>query len=481
MSKPITKSRPEPDQILVDIARYVKHKKVDRPAARQAACHCLMDALGCAFQALSSPECTKLLGPVVPGLQAPVGARVPGTQFQLDPVTAAFNIGTLVRWTDHSDTWWNGGHPSDNIGGILAIADYVSRVRIAAGKPPLLMREVITALIKAYEIQGVICDRHTFNVAEVGIDSTPQVKMASVAVATDLLGGSEADVVNAISNAVVDGHPLYIYRKAPNAGSRKSWASGDATSRAVWLALLTMRGEMGYPQAFTAETWGFQDVYYSGKLVDLPRALGTYVVENVTFKISYPTQRHLQTTAECAVKLHPLVRQRLKDIERIEVHTHDLAWRMMCGTGPLPNFAARDHSLQYVAAVGLIDGDIKVASYSDNFYAAHPEIDELRAKMTVAANAAYTRGYRDASVRSNTSAIQVFFKDRTKTPKIEYEYPVGDPGRRKDGIPLLKKKFASNLSGRFPAQQQERIAQVFEDHRKLEVMPVHEFMDLLVI
>lgn len=473
------KSRPAPDRALADIARYVCHGDVAGRAALELARYCLMDAIGCGLQALAVPDCVKLLGPVVPGTIVPHGARVPGTQFQLDPVTAAFNIGCLIRWLDFSDTWWAGGHPSDSLGGILATADHLSRMRVAAGGRPLLMREVMTAMIKAYEIHGVLSEGNNFDHPEIGLDSVLLVKIASTAAVTHLLGGDAGTILNALSNAFVDGHSLNMYRKMPNSGPRKSWAAADATSRAVWLASMALRGEMGYPSALTAKTWGFQDVLYRGRQLKVPRPYASHVIENIQFKISYPAQRHAQTAAECAVRLHPAVRHRIDAIEKVVLSTHELALRMISVTGPLPNFAARDHCLQYIVAAGLLDGDIITASYEDA-YAADPRIDALRSRMVVREDRRYTRDYYSGK-RSNANAVQVFFRDGSQTPKIEVEYPLGDPSRRKHGIPLLERKFEANLARRFPARQRLAVAKLLNDQPRLQATPVNEFMDLLAI
>ncbi|OGA54267.1 MAG: 2-methylcitrate dehydratase [Betaproteobacteria bacterium RIFCSPLOWO2_12_FULL_62_13] len=477
MSLPISNKRPAPDRVLADIAKYASRQDVGSSAAYELARYCLMDALGCALQAFEAPDCVKLLGPVVPGIVVPHGARVPGTQFQLDPVTAAFNIGCLIRWLDFNDTWWAGGHPSDNIGGILATADFLSRTRIAAGRRPLFVREVMTAVIKAYEIQGVIAIENSFD--RLGLDHVVLVKVASTAVVTHLLGGTVDEIASALSNAFVDGDSLMVYRKMPNAGPRKSWAAPDATSRAVQLALMTMRGEMGYRSALTARTWGFYDVLCRGRPLKIARPYGSHVIENIQFKIAYPAQRHTQTAAECAVRLHPLVQDRMDEIEKVILTTHELALKMVSARGPLPTSAARDHCLQYVVAVGLICGDITSASYEDEF-AADPRIDTLRAKMAVREDKRYTRGYYGPK-RCNANAVQVFFKDGSKTPKAEVEYLIGDARRRKEGLPLLERKFRANLARRFPARQQAALAEFFSDQQRLEAMPVNEFMDLLVI
>ncbi len=475
----VSSLRPAPDRQLVDIARYVVEKKINSDKAYDNARLCLLDALGCAMQAFANPECMKLVGPVVPGTIVPNGARVPGTAYQLDPVDAAFSTGCLIRWLDFNDTWWAGGHPSDNFAGILAVADYLSRTRVAVGKKPLLMRDVLTAAIKAYEIHGVLAEGNIFNSPETGLDLVILLKIASTAVITQLLGGGVAEVTDALSNAFVDGHPLNTYRVMPNAGPRKSWASGDATARAVQLAMLTMRGEMGYPTALSAPTWGFCDVHYNGQPLKVTRAYGSHVIENVQFKIAYPAQRHSQTAAECAVRLHPLVRDRLDDIERVELTTHKPALLKIAVDGPLPNFAARDHCLQYVTAIGLIFGDITTASYEDAF-AADPRIDRLREKMIVREDKNYTRDYHGPR-QANHNAVQVFFKDGGKTPKVDVEFLIGDARRRTEAMPLLERKFRNNLAGRYSAKQCAAVSQLLTNAKGLQATPVNEFMDLLAV
>src|SRR6187549_1039629 len=374
--------RPSPDELLVAIADYTKNYPVDSVQAYETARYCLMDTLACGFQALKYPACTRLLGPVVPGATMPGGARVPGTSYELDPVMGAFNIGAMVRWLDFNDTWlaaeW--GHPSDNLGAILALADYLSRRAIANGQAPRTMRDVLTAMIKAHEIQGVLALENSFN--RVGLDHVLLVRIASTAVTAVLLGGTPEQVVNAISHAWLDGSALRTYRHAPNTGSRKSWAAGDATIRAVRLALIALTGEMGYPSALSAKTWGFQDVCFRGNAVKLGRPLGSYVMEHILFKISFPAEFHAQTAVECAMKLHPLVRDRLGAITRIELTTHESALRIIDKSGPLHNPADRDHCLQYMTAIGLIFGELTAAHYEDKI-AADPRIDELRDKMMV--------------------------------------------------------------------------------------------------
>lgn len=470
----------QPDALLVEIAEYAVNKTITSEEAYETAFHVLMDTLGCGFLALRYPECTKHLGPIVPGTVVPNGARVPGTQFVLDPVQAAFNIGVLIRWLDYNDTWlaaeW--GHPSDNLGGILAVADYVSRTRLANGEAPLTVRDILTSLIKAHEIQGILALENSFN--RVGLDHVLLVKVASTAVVTVLLGGDKGDVINAVSNAWIDNSSLRTYRHAPNTGSRKSWAAGDATSRAVRLALMTLRGEMGYPTALSAPQWGFEDVLMRGKKVTLGRALDSYVMEKVLFKISFPAEFHAQTAVECAIQLHPQVAARLDEIERVEITTHESAVRIIDKKGPLNNPADRDHCLQYMTAIGLIFGGLTADHYEDET-AADPRIDALRDKMAVTEDAQFSRDYLDPEKRSIANAVQVFFTDGTSTGKVLCEYPIGHRARRAEGIPLLKEKFRHNAATRFPKRQQQEILQLFENRATLEQMPVNLFVEKLLI
>jgi 2-methylcitrate dehydratase len=480
VSTAVSNIRPQPDQVLVDIAKYVATYQIESAEAYNTARLCLMDTLGCGLEALTYPACTKLLGPIVPGTVVPNGAKVPGTSYQLDPVMAAFNIGTIIRWLDFNDTWlaaeW--GHPSDNLGGILATADWLSRTRVAAGKPPLVMRDVLTGMIKAHEIQGIIALENSFN--RVGLDHVVLVKVATTAVVANMLGGTHDEIVNAVSNAWIDGQSLRTYRHAPNAGSRKSWAAGDATSRGVRLALMALKGEMGYPSALTANTWGFYDVLFKGKPFTIARPYGSYVMENVLFKISFPAEFHAQTAVECAVALHTHVRDRLQDIEKIVITTHESAIRIIDKKGPLHNPADRDHCIQYMIAVGLMKGGLTAADYEDDV-AADPRIDTLRNKMECVEDKAWTREYLDPEKRSIANAVQVFFKDGTSTQKVGVEYPIGHRRRRKDGIPLLELKFRTNLARRFAAKQQNAILEVCSVAKVLEAMPVNEFVDLFVI
>ncbi|MEX1197021.1 MAG: 2-methylcitrate dehydratase [Pseudohongiellaceae bacterium] len=476
-----TNQRPASDQELVDIARYVTGYEVNSKEAYDTARNCLMDTLGCGLLALRFPECTKLLGPLVEGTVVPNGARVPGTQFRLDPVKAAWDIGCIIRWLDYNDTWlaaeW--GHPSDNMGGILAVADHLSQRNIAAGREPLLMRDVLTAMIKAHEIQGILALENSFN--RVGLCHVLLVRVASTAVVTHMMGGTEDQVIDALSQAWLDGSSLRTYRHSPNAGPRKSWAAGDATSRAVRLADLTLRGEIGYPSVLTAPTWGFYDVQFQGKRFRFPRDYGSYVMENVLFKISFPAEFHSQTAAEAAVRLHPEVKNRLNEIEKIAITTHESAIRIISKSGPLNNPADRDHCLQYMTAVPLIFGNLVAEHYEDSFHESHPIIDELREKMVIEEDERYTRDYMEPDKRSIANALQIFFKDGTHTEKVEIEYPVGHRRRREEGIPLLEDKFRNNLATRFPAKRAERIFELCKDQKRLEAMPVNEFMDLLVI
>ncbi len=480
MSVNVSNVRPDPDRVLVDIADYVCDYEIKSDEAYDTARNCLIDTIGCGLEALGYPACTKFLGPTVNGTVVPNGAKVPGTQFQLDPVRAAFNIGAMIRWLDFNDTWlaaeW--GHPSDNLGGILAAADYISRNAAAHGKRPLVMTDVLTAMIKAHEIQGVIALENSFN--RVGLDHVVLVRVATTGVVTGLMGGSKEEVINALSNAWIDGPSLRTYRHAPNTGSRKSWAAGDATSRGVNLALMALKGEMGYPSALTAKTWGFYDVFFRGNEFKFQRPYGSYVMENILFKISFPAEFHAQTAVECALQLHPRAKDKLEQIERIDITTHESAIRIIDKKGPLYNPADRDHCIQYMVAIGLIFGEL-TADYYEDSAAADPRIDALRDKMTCIENPQYSRDYLDPSKRSIANAVQIFFKDGTSTEKVEVEYPIGHRRRRKEGIPLLIKKFETNLARRFPAKQQKAILDICLDHARLESMPVNEFVDLFVI
>jgi 2-methylcitrate dehydratase len=483
MSAPISNVRPEPDTVLVDIVDYVLNHRLESDLALETARNCLIDTLGCGLEALSYPACTKLLGPVVPGTIVPNGAKVPGTSFQLDPVQAAFNIGAMIRWLDFNDTWlaaeW--GHPSDNLGGILATADWLSRTAIANGKAPLVMKDVLIGMIKAHEIQGCIALENSFN--KVGLDHVLLVKLASTAVVGQMLGLTRDELINAVSQAFVDGHALRTYRHAPNTGSRKSWAAGDATSRAVRLALIAKTGEMGYPSVLTAKTWGFYDVLFKGQPFSFQRPYGSYVMENVLFKISFPAEFHAQTAAEAAMTLHEQLRtsgKRAEDIAKITIRTHEAAIRIIDKKGPLNNPADRDHCIQYMIAVPLIFGRLTAADYEDDI-ARDPRIDVLRAKMQCVEDPRFTKDYHDPDKRSIANALTIEFSDGSKFDEVVVEYPIGHKRRRAEGIPLLVEKFRTNLARRFPAKQQQAILDVSLDQARLEAMPVNEYVDLYVI
>ena len=483
MSSHISNVRPKPDKVLVDIVKYVQKYKVTSKVAYDTARNCLIDTLGCGLEALEYPACTKLMGPIVPGTVVPNGARVPGTQFQLDPVQAAFNIGAMIRWLDFNDTWlaaeW--GHPSDNLGGILATADWLSRTAVATGKPPLTMKDVLTAMIKAHEIQGCIALENSFN--RVGLDHVVLVKVASTAVVAELLGLTYDETINAVSLAWVDGQSLRTYRHAPNTGSRKSWAAGDATSRAVRLALIAKTGEMGYPSVLSAKGWGFYDVLFKGKPFEFQRPYGSYVMENVLFKISFPAEFHSQTAVECAMTLHAKLAKdgrSTDDIKKITIRTHEACIRIIDKKGPLNNPADRDHCIQYMVAVPLLFGRLTAEDYEDSV-ANDPRIDTLRDKIVCVEDEGFTKDYHDPAKRSIANALTVEFKDGTKLKEVVCEYPIGHKRRRKEGIPVLEDKFHTNLARRFPAKQQQAILDVSLNQRKLEAMPVHEYVDLYMI
>ncbi|UJF23791.1 bifunctional 2-methylcitrate dehydratase/aconitate hydratase [Suttonella sp. R2A3] len=474
-----TTERPEFDDVLQNITNYVYDTDINSEEAYRTARYCVMDSLGCAMQALDYPACVKLLGPVVPGATLTNGARVPGTAYELDPVMAAFNIGAMIRWLDFNDTWlaaeW--GHPSDNLGGILAVADYVSRRNIAENKAPLTMKDVLTAAIQAHEIQGIIALENSFN--QVGLDHVLLVRIASTAVVSKLLGLSREEALNAVSNAWIDGGALRTYRHAPNTGSRKSWAAGDATSRAVRLALIAQSGEMGYPSALSAKNWGYYDVLFKGKPFAFTRDFGSYVMENVLFKISFPAEFHAQTAVECAMTLHEQVKDRLDEIERIELETQEAGYRIIDKSGPLANPADRDHCLQYMVAVPLIFGRLTAADYEDEV-ANDPRIDSLRDKMTVSENSTYSKDYLDADKRSIANSVQVFFKDGSATDKVEVHYPIGHRRRRDEGIPVLEEKFARSIRAKLSQKNADALIALCDDQEKLASTPVNEFMALWV-
>jgi 2-methylcitrate dehydratase len=483
MSAPISNVRPDPDRVLVDIVDYVLNFQVDSTLALDTARNCLIDTLGCGLEALTYPACTKLMGPIVPGTIVPNGAKVPGTSFQLDPVQAAFNIGAMIRWLDFNDTWlaaeW--GHPSDNLGGILATADWLSRNAVASGKKPLTMKHVLVGMIKAHEIQGCIALENSFN--KVGLDHVLLVKLASTAVVGQMIGLTRDELINAVSLAFVDGHSLRTYRHAPNTGSRKSWAAGDATSRAVRLALIAKTGEMGYPSVLTAKTWGFYDVLFKGNEFKFQRPYGSYVMENVLFKISFPAEFHSQTAVEAAVTLHAKLKaagKNAEDVKKITIRTHEAAIRIIDKKGPLDNPADRDHCIQYMIAVPLLFGRLTAADYEDAV-AKDPRIDTLRAKMECVEDPQFTKDYHDPEKRSIANALTVEFNDGSKFDEVVVEYPIGHKRRREDGIPLLVEKFRTNLARRFPAKQQQAILAASLDQATIEAMPVNEYVDLYVI
>ena len=471
--------RPEPDQVLVDIVDYVCNYSVDSDEAYSTARYCLMDSLACSLLALEFPDCVRLLGPIVPGAEMSSGARVPGTAYALDPAQAAFNLGTLIRFLDFNDTWlaaeW--GHPSDNLGAILPVADYLSRQRIAEGGAALKMKDVLNAMILAHEIQGVLAIENSYN--KVGLDHVLLVRVASTAVVTRMLGGTREQVINALSNAWIDGGALRTYRHAPNTGSRKSWAAGDACRRAVTLALMAVGGEMGYPSVLTAKVWGFYDVLFDGKPFEFQRPFSSYVMENILFKISFPAEFHAQTAVECAMQLHSQVRDCLDDIERIVIETQEAAVRIIDKTGRLDNYADRDHCIQYMVAVPLIFGELTAGSYKDEV-AADPRIDHLRGLMQVTENERFTKDYFDPEKRGIGNSLQVFFKDGSSTERVEISYPIGHRRRRNEGIPELVNKFNAAVVGHFPPGQADAIRSACSNQADLEAMTVPEFVNLWV-
>lgn len=457
------------------ICDYVLNYSISSEEAYDTAYYDLLDSLACGFQALAYPACTKLLGPLVPGASLKNGARVPGTSFELDPVKAAFDIGAIVRWLDFNDTWlaaeW--GHPSDNLGGILAIADYLSRQ--AEAQKTFTVRDILTAMIKAHEIQGILALENSFN--RVGLDHVILVKVASAAVVTQMLGGTCEQICNAISQAWLDGQSLRTYRHAPNTGSRKSWAAGDATSRALRLALISMTGEMGYPTVLTAPTWGFYDVSFKGNPLHRSRDYGSYVMENILFKISYPAEFHAQTALEAAISLHPQVSDKINDIDYVEVETQEAGMRIIHKSGPLNNPADRDHCLEYIIAVGLIFGNLSAESYEDHF-AKDPRIDALRGKMRVQENKVFSQNYLDPEKRSIGNSVRVFFKDGSSTQKVSVEYPIGHRRRRQEGIPILLQKWEDSVKAHYPANQAEKILHFTKD-KDFKNQSISEFMALL--
>ena len=472
--------RPDPDKVLVKIADYVLNTSIESKEALTSARYCLMDTLGCGLLALTFDDCKNLLGPYVENTQVPGGVRVPGTKHVLDPVKGAWDIGAMVRWLDFNDTWlaaeW--GHPSDNLGGILAAADYISQKNVQLGKKAFTIYDVLVSMIKAHEIQGILALENSFN--RVGLDHVILVKIASTAVISSLFGLSKEQTINALSQAFVDGQSLRTYRHAPNAGPRKSWAAGDATSRALQLVLLTLKGQIGYPSAITAPTWGFQDVLFKGKDLSLPQEFGSYVMENVLFKVSFPAEFHAQTAVEAAVTLHSEVKSRVNDIQKIVISTHESAIRIISKEGKLHNPADRDHCIQYMTAVGLLKGNLVAEDYEDDV-ASDPRIDLLRSKMVIEEDKRYSQEYLEADKRSIANAVQIFFEDGTSTEKIEVEYPLGHRRRREEGIPLLIEKFKSNLATQFSQSRSEVILNLCLDESKLEATTVSDFMELMIL
>ena len=474
-----TNVRPNPDDVLVKIADYVLDKQIESEEAYNTARYCLMDTLGCGLLALTFPDCVKLLGPYVEGTEVPGGVRVPGTKHILDPIKGAWDIGAIIRWLDFNDTWlaaeW--GHPSDNLGGILATADYLSQKNISEGKDPLSMKDVLTYMIKAHEIQGILALENSFN--RVGLDHVILVKVASTAVISAMLGLNKEQTIDALSQAWVDGQSLRTYRHAPNAGPRKSWAAGDATSRALQLVLLTQKGQIGYPSVLTTPTWGFYDVQFKGEQFSLPREFTSYVMENVLFKISFPAEFHAQTSVEAAVILHEEIKDRIDEIETVEITTHESAIRIISKEGALNNPADRDHCIQYMTAIGLLKGDLVAEDYEDDV-ASDPRIDELRSKMVIKEDERYTKEYLEEDKRSIANAIVIHFKDGSSTEQVEVEYPIGHRRRREQGIPLLIEKFKANLGTQFSENRTKEILSMCEDQSTLENSSVIDFMNLMI-
>jgi len=469
------------DAVISQIADYVAHYQIGSAVARETAYYCLLDSVGCACAALANPQCASVLGPLVAGSVVPHGARVPGTPFVLDPVEATFNTGALIRWLDYNDTFYGATvvHPSDTLAAVLCVSDWVSQQRAAHGCKPFTVAEVLDSAIKAYEIAGVLALANAYT-TKYRLDHVILVKIACAAIATHLLGGRCSEIMNAVSNAWIDGHPLAIYRRGADTGARKSWASADAASRGVWLAMMAVKGEMGYASALTAPTWGFYDVYCSRTPFSIERAYGTYVMENVQFKLSYPAAFHAQTAAEAAVILHGLVKHRIDDIARVELWTHAYGLSYLDRTGPLKNFAERDHCLQYIISIALIFGNITTKDYEDDA-AADPRIDALRAKTIVREDTRYSSGFVDPRRRSNANAVRVTFKDGSQSERVEVEYPIGHPHRRNEALPLLMRKFEQNISRTYASKKARMVLDACNDRQRLTTSPVTDFLDLLVV
>lgn len=472
--------RPDYDSVIKEIADYVVNFEIKSDLALDTARNCLIDTIGCGLLALKFPACTKMLGPVVEGSSVPFGVRVPGTNFKLDPIKGAFDIGCIIRWLDYNDTWlaaeW--GHPSDNLGAILAVADFISQKNISEGKEPLKMKLVLESMIMAHEIQGVLALKNSFN--KVGLDHVVLVKVASTALVTKLMGGSKEQIMDAVSHAWVDGQSLRTYRHAPNAGSRKSWAAGDATSRAVRLSMITLSGEMGYPGVLSAPVWGFEDVLFKGEKLSLPQDFGSYVMENILFKISFPAEFHAQTAVEAAVTLHHEVKDRLNDIESINITTHESAIRIISKVGDLNNPADRDHCLQYMVAIGLLKGDLIAEDYEDDV-ASDPRVDALREKMVISEDRRYSTEYHEADKRSIANKIQIHFNDGSSTDAVEVEYPIGHMRRRVEGIPVLEQKFLKNLQITFDTNKTDKIYHLCTNQNELENISVTDFQELFSV
>ena len=479
MSAQVAKSAQPYDQEIVDIVDYALNYQITSPLAYETAWNCLLDTIGCGLEALEYDACTKLLGPVVQGLSVANGVKVPGTKYVLDPVQGAFNIGAMIRWLDFNDTWlaaeW--GHPSDNLGAILATADWLSRTT----EKKFSIKDVLTAMIKAHEIQGCIALENSFN--QVGLDHVVLVKVASTAVVAQMMGLTREQTLAAVSLAWVDGQALRTYRHFPNAGSRKSWAAGDATARAVRLALIAQTGEMGYPSALTAKTWGFYDVSFKGNAFKFQRAYGSYVMENILFKISFPAEFHSQTGVEAAMTIYSQLQATGKtqaDIKQVTIRTHEACLRIIDKKGPLNNPADRDHCIQYMVAVPLIFGRLTARDYEEDV-AADPRIDALRQKIVCVEDSGYTADYHDPKKRSIANAITVEFNDGTSFDEVAVEYPIGHAIRRTEGIPLLIEKYKSNLARIYDAEKQKQILDLCLDYDQLTATPVNEFMDLLAL
>ena len=474
-----TNVRQDFDEPIKKIVDFVYNKEIESSEAYITARYCLMDTIGCGLLALNFKDCVNLLGPHVAGTSVPNGVRVPGTNYVLDPVKGAWDIGAIIRWLDFNDTWlaaeW--GHPSDNLGGILSAADYVSQKNISQGKQPLKIKDVLTAMIKAHEIQGVLALENSFN--RVGLDHVLLVKIASTAVISYLMELSKDQALNAVSQSFVDGQSLRTYRHAPNAGPRKSWAAGDATSRALNLVLITQKGQIGYPSAITAPTWGFQDVLFKGNPLSLPQEFNSYVMENILFKISFPAEFHAQTAVEAAVKLHPEIIERIEEIEKINIITHESAIRIISKEGELNNPADRDHCIQYMTAIGLLKGNLIAEDYEDDV-AQDPRIDLLRNKMQVEENKDYSKDYLNPEKRSIANELQIFFSDGSSTDKIEVEYPIGHRRRREEGVPVLINKFEENLKTQFSSSRVNKILDICNDQLVLENTSVTDFIELLI-